>query len=994
MIYKEHYIELFVNGHQIDLEDQKSLNMRFNNVLYDPTKISSTPAEYSFEFEVPATPNNNKIFDYANNFSKLNKFHQRYNAEVYADGTIIFNGTITLNSFKGNKYQVNLVSVKIYSLDDIFGDMTMNDIKWEMPFEGGGSAQYSMDWYNATTSPDAVFPLIGYGVFQKGPVNPDDSVPEYTSKYIIDQYNRWYVESFYPSHNLLKCVKKAFETKGYNVMGDVFNDPYLKEIYASVNLADGQVPMYNLGNPKFGNVEISASITTNGTGYEQELHFPYYRVYAVGATSEGITSQTEYNYSSIQIYDILASGNTPTVASASYMYQPNEHLIVIPADGWYKIEMTANSTLNTTGTITAKQFVVDMIEREMSEVDLDLPVGFGEITPIEIQLVRNYSDNIELIKGKHNKKYNNGNPLDEYYYISGRRYENVVEWDTCFPHEDLYNSILPTEKNDLTLRNTHTGLGGRRTSEASNVTQDEDGNWTSGNDDTSASGNFSGYRGNRAGTRGDRETFGGSSRNYGTGKMGYVYNDRELMAYDQAVSNSFICGLSSMSNGVPSVMKNGYSWSPMTSIKNEVFAPVIGYSFMTRDNDTISYSSTTHNHNTYINTPISYCNTTNTSMNGYVSCMVWLNKDDILNLVAIQRGYENVAGNNVNYSTTTNVNLKITAFSDRTYDMLKAAHTNRYDAPIEFSDKLNLANFLNKEKKVSEWIQNVIDAFNIELVQSGNNVFLNTAKKNNSNVMVAVDIDNRVDVSNSESSIIEYPRSMAVKYKIDSDEWGAERSAVEAAGGDESILNTDEWKKYINSGYTIIELNDDSYVTTTSDKSLQFSYTWYQGYNWFPVNENFELASGAPPTPIRTPAISKYSYMIDGYDYAESMKHDGYGLTQRLWFRPTSTECYVYTRTYPAERVQIYTPRNEYNGLNLSYKDTERSLLTDYFNIGAYLSANYIEIEVYLNPTEYDRIKGGSLVHVDSDLYIPVEIEGYDPSGNNPTTLKLMKKVN
>ena len=134
--------------------------------------------------------------------------------------------------------------------------------------------------------------------------------------------------------------------------------------------------------------------------------------------------------------------------------------------------------------------------------------------------------------------------------------------------------------------------------------------------------------------------------------------------------------------------------------------------------------------------------------------------------------------------------------------------------------------------------------------------------------------------------------------------------------------------------------------------------------------------------------------MIDGYDYAESMKHDGYGLAQRLWFRPTSTECYVYTRTYPAERVQIYTPRNEYNGLNLSYKDTERSLLTDYFNIGAYLSANYIEIEVYLNPTEYDRIKGGSLVHVDSDLYIPVEIEGYDPSGNNPTTLKLMKKVN
>ena len=63
MIYKEHLLELWVNGNKVELEDQKSLNMRFNNVLFDPTKISSTQAEYSFEFELPATPKNNTIFD-------------------------------------------------------------------------------------------------------------------------------------------------------------------------------------------------------------------------------------------------------------------------------------------------------------------------------------------------------------------------------------------------------------------------------------------------------------------------------------------------------------------------------------------------------------------------------------------------------------------------------------------------------------------------------------------------------------------------------------------------------------------------------------------------------------------------------------------------------------------------------------------------------------------------------------------------------------------
>jgi hypothetical protein len=57
------------------------------------------------------------------------------------------------------------------------------------------------------------------------------------------------------------------------------------------------------------------------------------------------------------------------------------------------------------------------------------------------------------------------------------------------------------------------------------------------------------------------------------------------------------------------------------------------------------------------------------------------------------------------------------------------------------------------------------------------------------------------------------------------------------------------------------------------------------------------------------------------------------------------------------------------------------------------LSSNYVKIDVHLNPDEYNSIKGGALVHFDSDLYYTSEISGYDPSGNNTTTLKLIKKV-
>ena len=57
------------------------------------------------------------------------------------------------------------------------------------------------------------------------------------------------------------------------------------------------------------------------------------------------------------------------------------------------------------------------------------------------------------------------------------------------------------------------------------------------------------------------------------------------------------------------------------------------------------------------------------------------------------------------------------------------------------------------------------------------------------------------------------------------------------------------------------------------------------------------------------------------------------------------------------------------------------------------LSSNYVKIDVNLNPDEYNAIKGGALVHFDSDLYYTSEIQGYDASGRNPTTLKLIKKI-
>lgn len=968
MIYREHIIELFVNGKRVELESQKSLNLRFNNVLYDPEKISSTQAEYSFEFEVPSTPNNDRIFNYANNLSKLNKFHARWNAEVYADGTIIFEGSLTLNGYKNKMYKLNLVSVKSYSLDDIFGDSVMYDISgtqstpnWYIPFDG----VETINEHNTNGSTDVMFPLVSYGVFAKDPYFTDSVASDYTSKFDFDEYNRWWVESFYPSLNMVETLRKCFEYKGYTVGGDLFTDEYLKNIYMSVNLADGQDPTYNLGNPRFGSIDITSTWSSQNMTYTtQDLKYPYLRTSQYNDKTFGLDAslnEIEYNYSKVNIYDLLeeGAGVSCSFADDTYMWQPNESCIVIPADGYYKIEMDVSMRLNTTSSLTAKQWLaiysdIDVITNntalKLEEDDLTFAPDFKITTPLEIQLVKNYvddDDTIELIKGKNN-----------FMCIDGRvdnitthgSYSNYRNFPTCFPHQRMgsmatLNSIIAV---------------GQITPTKTDYVGDE-------------------YF----------EKLGSL--------YGYVYKDNELMCYDPIVNPNFIMGVTSMGNknggGCAAVIKNGYSWSKLDSEKYSIMYNQSGYQNVGGSGvpDSYIYTDTQVNSNTYIDAPQCTFSQSNNSITSKIYALVRLNKNDKLRLLGIQRYYQTMLGTDVTYNTSGTVNLKITAATPEEEDILKAKQYG-YNSPIYFDYDLRLSNFLNKEKKVSEWVQNVADAFNLDILQSGNNVTINTRKKFDRQQNYAVDIDDRVNSNEAESSIINYPKSMAVKYKIDSEEWGAERSVIEKYG--EGKMNDSDWKDYIDSGYTVIELNDDSYVTSTSDKSLQFSYTWYDNFNWYAVNSGGTKTSSDAVT-LRIPVISKYSYMIDGYDYEESEKHDGYGLSQRFWFKPTATNGYVWTSSYPKEQVNLYIPSNlsSDGALNLSYKVTEKSLLQKYFNIGSYLASNYVEVDVYLSPEEYMSIKNGCLVHFDSDLYYPVEIQGYDCSGYNPTTLKMIKKI-
>ena len=91
MLRKIHQIDIIVNNQPIELYDPEKLNLRINNVIFKPEEITSKNGEYSFSFEIPATPKNNKII---NSFCFSNKRQLRWYCVSYRCWWVVRRGGV------------------------------------------------------------------------------------------------------------------------------------------------------------------------------------------------------------------------------------------------------------------------------------------------------------------------------------------------------------------------------------------------------------------------------------------------------------------------------------------------------------------------------------------------------------------------------------------------------------------------------------------------------------------------------------------------------------------------------------------------------------------------------------------------------------------------------------------------------------------------------------------------------------------------------------
>ena len=121
------------------------------------------------------------------------------------------------------------------------------------------------------------------------------------------------------------------------------------------------------------------------------------------------------------------------------------------------------------------------------------------------------------------------------------------------------------------------------------------------------------------------------------------------------------------------------------------------------------------------------------------------------------------------------------------------------------------------------------------------------------------------------------------------------------------------------------------------------------------------------------------------------MQHDGYSLTQRLWLRPKKNPyTFIWTDSFPAEKVDLYLPEYENNDIVLNYKDANNSLLMKYFNSKQNLAANAVTVEAYITTDEYLQIKAGARIKFDETLWQPTNIV-FDATNNSPAQITMIK---
>jgi hypothetical protein len=157
------------DGRLLDYTTPESLNIKLNRISDDYRNPDKRWGEYSYNFSLPKTKNNAKIFEFADNKSKKNKFKVNpLSIRLYNNDKLLVDGTLELRKIKEKSYEC-IVFSKLTQLVDDLGKLNLQDLT-NMPQISGFTYETNIAIhinanYDNSDEADWQFPLVYYNTF-------------------------------------------------------------------------------------------------------------------------------------------------------------------------------------------------------------------------------------------------------------------------------------------------------------------------------------------------------------------------------------------------------------------------------------------------------------------------------------------------------------------------------------------------------------------------------------------------------------------------------------------------------------------------------------------------------------------------------------------------------------------------------------------------------------------------------------------------------------
>jgi hypothetical protein len=341
-------VAIYIKGQRLDLFNDENIYLNLN--AKNLSDISSIIADFSQSFSVPASPNNNKIFEYWYNSDVDGSFNANIRQEAYIEiNTLPFKfGTMQLDNAilkdgLANSYAITFFG-KAVNLTDLFADdllSSLNFTTFNHPYNSATVLQAMNS--DSINGGDIYYPFIN--------ANNDMSIGTNDAKDLINASNTIVYTDFKPA---IRCIRiiEAIETK-YDVKftRDFFDRAVFYNLFFWLHKEAGSLKAF--GNKVDVNITDNKSVdgflwnaTTNTVTYNAPSGTRISRQLTIQVTPQAGFETIPYI---IEIYNngSLYSTNEGLGISSAVINQTGDNVV--------SFKISSSSSFNFTTKLTSKR---------------------------------------------------------------------------------------------------------------------------------------------------------------------------------------------------------------------------------------------------------------------------------------------------------------------------------------------------------------------------------------------------------------------------------------------------------------------------------------------------------------------------------------------------------------------------------------------------------------------------------------------------------------